>query len=115
MDKPAISAIIEITLDTNSDTYKTKSFLEVAEDFADKGQELPRDVLLGLICELDIMSEKVRDRAEVTDKEMKDYMRQRKLISSDTINDDVPKSGKKRKKDAIDQSIDHLFDDEDSV
>ena len=110
MDKPAISAIIEISIDTDNDTYKTKSYLEVAEEYADDDLDVPRDVLLGMVYELESMSRKIADRTNITVQEYRDYLKQRKLVDEQSIEE--PKF--KKKKDVIDQTIDNLFDDDEN-
>jgi hypothetical protein len=109
--QPAIAAIIEISVDTETDTYKTSSYIEVAEEFSNENTDLPRDVLLGMVYELELMSKKIMKKAEIDEDEMSEYLKQRKLISEET--EDVSPSQAKKKKDAIDRSIDHLFEDPD--
>lgn len=104
--QPTLSAIIEISVDSENDTYKTKSYIEVSNDELD----LPRDVLLSMVYELGMMSRKLMDNADIDQDELNEYLEQRKLISEEA-EEEPPR--KNKKKDAIDQTIDHLFEETD--
>lgn len=108
--QPAIAAIIEILVDSENDTYRTKSYIEVAEEFSNEELDLPRDVLLGMVYELELMSRKIMSKANIDEDELQQYLKQRKLLSEE-IEDELPR--KNKKKDAIDQTIDHLFEETD--
>lgn len=111
--QPAIAAIIEISVDSENDTYKTKSYIEVAEQFSQENVDLPRDVLLGMVYELEVMSRKIMEKADIDEDEMQEYLKQRKLLTEEVDEEKSLYTKKKNKKDAIDRSIDHLFEDSD--
>lgn len=114
MDKPSITTTIEIIMDENSDTYKTKSFLEVGDEYIDKDIEMPRDILLAMVYELELMASRITEKANISEDEVDEYIKQRILVSEEN-NDDSNTNTKKlkgKKKDAIDRSIDNLFDDD---
>ena len=113
MEKPSITTTIEIIMDQNSDTYKTKSYLEVGEEYIDKDIEMPRDILLAMVYELELMAGRITEKANISEDEVEEYIKQRILVSEESNEAPVGKKLKGKKKDAIDRSIDHLFDDDD--
>ena len=115
MDKPSITTTIIIVMDENSDTYRTKSCLEVGEEYIKKDIEMPRDILLAMIFELELMADRITEKAGISDEEVDEYIKQRVLVSEETNDPSGIKKFKSKKKDAIDNSIDHLFDDEDNL
>jgi len=104
---PTMSAIVEITVNEKDQTYKTRSFLEISEEFSKKRDELPRDILLSMILELHALANAMAEQAEVSEEEIDEYVAQRTLVGTDGI--DIVKPGTK---DIIDMSIDNLFEDE---
>jgi len=104
---PTMSAIVEITVNEKDETYKTRSYLEVADEYSKKSDELPRDVLLSMILELHALANTMAEQAEVCEEEMDDYIEQRTLVGLDGV--DIVKS---EIKDDIDKSIDNLFEDD---
>ncbi|HLD91350.1 MAG TPA: hypothetical protein VI911_10095 [Patescibacteria group bacterium] len=108
MNTTAITVVIEIAIDSSNDTYKTKSFLEVGEEYAKKSEDIPRDVLLSMLYELRLMASRVMKKAEISNDEMDEYLTQRKLVTQ-IDNDEPPSRGKG---DIIDQSINNLFGDD---
>lgn len=102
-----MSAIVEITVNEKDQTYKTRSFLEVSEEFSKKSDELPRDVLLSMILELHALANAMAEQSEVSEEEIDEYVTQRTLVGPDGI--DIVKPGTR---DIIDMSIDNLFEDE---
>lgn len=117
MDVPAIAAIIEISIDAENDTYKTKSYIELSDSYADEEAEMPRDILLSMIFELSRLASKLAEKADASIEEIDEYLTERKLLDLDstdvealTLNNMQMPS--RKRKDAIDETIDNLFEDD---
>jgi hypothetical protein len=107
--KPSLTAIVEITIDPDTETYKTQSYIEIADEYSSETSDMPRDVLLGMVHELNRLITNIKKDADINDKEMKEFLNERELISETFIDENQER---KNKKDAIERTIDHLFDDE---
>lgn len=103
MIEPSIAAIIEISVDLNNDSYHTRSYLEVSKEFAESTNELPRDVLLAMVYELQVMLNNITERANINDSELGTYIKERQIVKKDEI---------ETVKDNIDSVIDNLFEDD---
>ena len=110
MNKPSVAVIVEITIDADNDTYRTKSYLEVAEEYTKTNKELPRDVMLAMVYELEVILNKITKKADIKDEEIAEYIAERQLVSNEDGDDNIKPIGKK---DDIDSSIDRLFEDDD--
>ena len=77
MNKPSIAAIVEITIDPDTDTYRSKSYLEVAEEYTKNNINLPRDVMLAMAYELEVILNKITNKADIKDEEMAEYIAER--------------------------------------
>lgn len=108
MNKPAIAAIVEISIDPNTDTYRTRSYLEVSEEYTNSNAELPRDVMLAIVYELETILNKIVTKADIKDEEIAEYISERQIVGNEE--GIIKPLGKK---DAIDSSIDRLFEDDD--
>lgn len=103
MIEPSIAAIVEIGVDQENESYHTRSYLEVDKKFAETTDELPRDVLLAMVYELQVMLNNITERAKIEDSELCDYIKERQIVK---------KEDRESPKDNIDTAIDHLFEDD---
>lgn len=91
----AISAIIRIMINDESSAYKTETTLDMAEK-EDDSADMPRDIILALIHELQVVTKMIAEKADVTREELNLFLKERKLIKTENY-------------DSIDRVIDDLF------
>ena len=82
MRQEAINCTITITVDSDTKTYQSRRNVHVAPRFQNRA--LPRDVVLALISELELLGEWIVDKTGITEEEMKIYLEERKIITQDT-------------------------------
>ena len=111
MSEATLTTLIEIELDDEMGTYKTKSMLEIGEQFKADGTDVPRDILLGMIYELDLMSSRVMKKSKITDEELAEYIADRRYVNEQCSDD----TNVLKTKDPQDSVIDNLFEDEDNT
>lgn len=73
-------------LDKKDSTYKTESMFDINDGVAvDDEGNIPRDLLLSLVFELDALAKELKEKSSVDDEEMKEFLEQRKLVGEGTF------------------------------
>ena len=98
--KYAASASVTLSVDDDSDNYKTESVVDFGENSGDS-VDVNSDLILAMIAELRSVIKRVVDYFGISKEEYAEFMNERKMISQDS-----------KVVDSIDSAIDNLFQDE---
>lgn len=104
MIEPTLSAIIEISINENEQSYHARSYIEVDRSITESNDKLPRDVILAMVYELQVLLNTLTLKTNITDEELGQYINERQVVTLDkpetTLNNND-----------INSAIDKLFED----
>lgn len=116
MKKPTIKLEISIHLDDAEELYTSSTSLQVGEAYIKgDGYEVPREVLLAFILELEEFQTRLMDEGDVSEEELDAFDDERLedlKVYSDSMSEAIDVFGKKNNSNSIknDQDIDKTID-----